>query len=57
MKDDMNNYTLLNIKCPLSDNLSAANVLPDTHKSWSCRHYGRIGSELIFALPHESKFK
>ena len=26
----MNNYTLLSIKCPLPDKLSAANVLPDT---------------------------
>ena len=31
-QDKINNYTLLSIKCPLPDKLSAANILPDTPK-------------------------
>ena len=56
-KYKINNYTLLSIKCPLPDKLSAPNVLPDTPKRWPCQHYGRFGSEHILKVPHESKFK
>ena len=56
-QDKIYNYTLLCIKCPLPDKLSAAYVLPDNPKSRPCRHYGRIGPEHILKVPHASKFK